>query len=285
MCSILQILEGGYYTKILLRAKRTIHMEGRRWVSRTISAIGNMPLILGFNADATRNLCEQLLLLTVVAANCVTPSKTCQKPYGTRETALPVTNLACLQTRKGKACNMADQQTKNKFMTDHDEEYPIVKTATGEIKLSASFSIAEQSVRSGERLKWLIDFIRRNNNSSTRSNDNGDSVGVTHRLAEQVVYLAYWENYPLELWLEENGGTTVILARFSRQPELTFVLDVFKDGLDPHSEIQGWWNFFCETITTHADIWQILLVIDESVYRKLNAGNYPQVQVDIVPKP
>ena len=56
---------------------------------------------------------------------------------------------------------MANQLTKNKFIIDHDDEYiPVVKTANGEIKLSASFSIAEQSVGSGERLKWLIDFIR-----------------------------------------------------------------------------------------------------------------------------
>ena len=178
---------------------------------------------------------------------------------------------------------MTDRPTKNQFIIDHDEGYiPVVKTATGEIKLSASFSLAEQSVRSGERLKRLTDFIRRNNSSSAPREHNGDSVGVTHRLAEQVVYLAYWENYPLEFWIE-GGNAIVVLARFSRQPELTFVLDVFKDGLDPHSEIQSWWNFFCETISTHADIWQIPLVIDESVYRKLNAGHYPQVHVDIVP--
>jgi hypothetical protein len=82
--------------------------------------------------------------------------------------------------------------------------------------------------------------------------------------------------------LEANGDTTVVLMRFPRQPELTSVLDVFKDALDPLSEIQGWWNFFCETITFHAEIWQIPLVVDESVYRKPNAGHYPQVHVDIV---
>lgn len=180
---------------------------------------------------------------------------------------------------------MANQQTKNRFIIDHDEEYiPVVRTAAGEIQMSASFSLAEESVRSGERLKRLIDFIHRNNSSSTRRNHNGDSVGVTHQLVEQVVYLAYWENYPLEFGLEENGGTTAILARFSRQPELTFVLDVFKDGLDPHSEIQGWWNFFCETISTHAEIWHIPLVVDESVHRKLVPGDYPLVHVDIVLK-
>jgi hypothetical protein len=179
---------------------------------------------------------------------------------------------------------MTNQKTKNAFIIDHDENYvPVLKTTTGQIQLSASFSIAEQCVRSGERLKRLIDFICRNNNSSTRRNKNGDSVGITHRLAAQVVYLAYWENCPLEFWIE-GGTTTVVLVRFSRQPELTFVLDVFIDGLDPHSEIQGWWNFFCETISSHADIWQIPLVMDESIYRKLNAGNHPLVPVDLVHK-
>lgn len=177
---------------------------------------------------------------------------------------------------------MANQQTKNRFIIDHDEAYiPVVRTAAGEIQMSASFSLAEESVRSGERLKRLIDFIHRNNSSSTRRNHSGDSVGVTHRLAEQVVYLAYWENYPLEFRIE-GGDTPIILAHFSRQPELTVILDVFKDGLDPYSEIQGWWNFFCETISTHAEIWQIPLVVDESVYRKLVPGDYPLVHANIV---
>jgi hypothetical protein len=96
------------------------------------------------------------------------------------------------------------------------------------------------------------------------------------------VYLAYWENYPLEFRIE-GGDTPVVLVCFSRQPELTIVLDVFKDGLDPYYEIQGWWNFFCETISTHSAIWHIPLVIDESVYRRLAHGDYPHVQIDIVP--
>ena len=75
----------------------------------------------------------------------------------------------------------------------------------------------------------------------------------------------------------------MVLARFTRQSELTFALDLFKDGLDPYSEIQGWWNFFCETISAHAEIWHVPLVVDESIYRKLTPGNYPRVQVDILP--
>jgi len=178
---------------------------------------------------------------------------------------------------------MTDKKTKNFLIIDHDDRYiPVVKTAAGEIQLSASFSLAEQSVRSGERLKWLIDFIHHSSNNCTRSDHNHCPVGVAHRLAAQVVYLAYWENYPLEFWIEKNSNTTMVLARFSKQPELTIVLDTFKDGLDPHSEIQGWWNFICEIISAHADIWHIPLVIDGSVYRKLNVGDHPQVDVHIV---
>ena len=148
--------------------------------------------------------------------------------------------------------------------------------------MSASFSFAEEIVRSREQLKRLINFIRRNNNSSTRRNHNGDSVGVSHRLAELVVYLAYWENYPHEFRIQ-GGDTPIILARFARRPELTVVLEVFKDGVDPYSEIPGWWNFFCKTICTYAKIWQIPLVVGESVYRKLVPDDYPLALVDFVP--
>jgi hypothetical protein len=178
---------------------------------------------------------------------------------------------------------MTHHKTENTLIIDHDENYiPILKKASGEIQLSANFSLAEQNTRSRERLERLIDFIRCNNHSTSRSDHNGDTVGVSHRLAAQVVYLAYWENYPLEFRIE---GTTniVVLARFTRQPELTFALDWFEDGLDPHSEIQGWWHSLCELISSHAGIWHIPLVVDERIYRKLMPGNYPLVQVDILP--
>lgn len=179
---------------------------------------------------------------------------------------------------------MANQKTKNTFIIDHNDEYiPVVRKTTGEIQLSASFSLAEQSIRSKERLRQLIDFIQRNNQGSARWIQNGESVGISQPLTAQVVYLAYWENYPLEFRIK-GVDTPVVLVRFSRQPESTIVLDVFKDGLDPYHEIQGWWNFFCETISTHAEIWHIPLIVDERVYHRLVSGDYPHVGVDIVPK-
>ncbi len=184
---------------------------------------------------------------------------------------------------EGNTHNMDKQKTKNSFIIDHDDKFiPIVKTAVGQIMVTASFSLAEQSVKSGDRLQRLIDFIRRNNHSATRRNHNGESVGISHRLVAQIVYLAYWENYPLEFRLESEADI-VIRACFPQQPELTLFLDIFKNKMDPCSEIQGWWNFFCETISAHAEIWHIPLVVDESIYVKLTHGNYPRVQVDIVP--
>jgi hypothetical protein len=164
---------------------------------------------------------------------------------------------------------------------DHDEHYiPVVKTADGEIRVTANFSLAEQSVRSSERLRLLIEFIRRHNHNSTHRNHNDESVGLSHRLAAQVVYLAYWENYLLDFKIQ-GGAAVTVLMQFSRQPEWTFTLDVFQDGIDPYGEIQTWWTFFCEIISAHADIWQIHLSVEESVYRRLILADFPRVQMDI----
>ena len=177
---------------------------------------------------------------------------------------------------------MTQSKTKNTLVIDHDEHYiPVVKTADGEIQVTANFSLAEQSVRSSERLKLLIDFIRRHNHNSTHRNHNDESVGLSHRLAAQIVYLAYWENYPLEFKIQ-GGVAVTVLVQFPRRQEWTFTLDVFQDSIDPYGEIQGWWNFFCDIISAHADIWQINLNIDESVFHGLIPGDFPRVQMDII---
>lgn len=179
---------------------------------------------------------------------------------------------------------MKIQRNKNRLIIDHDDHYiPIVKTATGQIQVTANFSLAELDVRSGERLERLVDFIRRHNQATTRRNHNGESVGVSHRLTAQIVYLAYWENDPLEFRIE-SGADVVIRASFRRQTELTIILDVFRTGTDPFSEIQGWWNFLCEIITAHADIWDIQLVVDESIQHELMPRDFPRALVDIVPE-
>jgi hypothetical protein len=115
-----------------------------------------------------------------------------------------------------------------------------------------------QSVKSGDRLQRLTDFIRRNNHSATRRNHTGEPVGISHRLVAQIVYLAYRENYPLEFRIESEADITIRTC-FPQQPELTITLDAFKNKMDPCSEIQGWWSFLCEIIPAHADIWNIPL--------------------------
>lgn len=179
---------------------------------------------------------------------------------------------------------MKIQQNKDRLIIDLDEHYlPIVKTATGQVQATASFSLAELGARSGERLERLVDFIRRNNQDACLRNHNRESVSVSHRLTAQIVYLAYWENYPLEFRIEKDADI-VIRACFPQQPELTIILDVFKAGTDPFSEIRGWWNFLCEIISAHAEIWNIQLVLDENLQRDLIPGDFPCVLVDIVPE-
>ena len=178
---------------------------------------------------------------------------------------------------------MTHHKTKNTLIIDHDEKYiPILMNASGEMQLSANFSLGEQSTRSSERLAQLIDFIRNNMQSSVQSGHNNHSVGISHRLAAQIVYLAYWENYPLEFRME-GGRNVVVRAHFTRQPELTFTLDLFKNRVDPYREIQGWWDFLCELISSHAEIWHIPLAVSDDVYHMLIPGHYPMVQVDILP--
>jgi hypothetical protein len=86
----------------------------------------------------------------------------------------------------------------------------------------------------------------------------------------------------LEFKIKEEEVITV-LVRFLRQPEFSFTLDIFQYGIDPYGEIQGWWDFFCNIISAHADIWQIHLEVDESLYMRLIPSDYPRVQLDIVP--
>lgn len=160
----------------------------------------------------------------------------------------------------------------NKLIIDHDEQYvPIVQTAYGEVKHTARFSLSEESVRSAERLNWLLDFIRRQGCSSSRRYNHGHPIGVSHRLAAQIVYLAYWENYPIQFQMMYVNEQIVVAVHFLKQPEMSCTLDAFNDANDP--EIQDWWNFICQTIFEHEGIWRIELLVDDKIHRTLDHGN------------
>jgi len=179
---------------------------------------------------------------------------------------------------------MAEAATKNFWIVDLDEYTPILVTAHGSVVMEADFSLAQEGMDSGDRLKRLIDFIC---SAKRRLDDCSPNVtvlmpfGVSHKVAEEIVYLGYWKNYSLEFRVDKAAHEVVVWARFPNQPELNCVLDQFNGGSDPCNELQGWWDFFNRIISDHAEIWEIHLVVNEHVYERLAISHNPNVLVEI----
>jgi len=179
---------------------------------------------------------------------------------------------------------MTDTSTKNFWIVDIDQYTPVLVTADGNVDMEANFSLAEESMDSGDRLKRLVDFIR---NAKCRLEDCSPALtsllpfGVSHKVAEQIVYLAYWKNYRLEFRVDKTRNDVAVWARFPNRPELNCILDEFAGGVDLSDELQGWLDFFYSIISNHAEIWQIHLVVNERVYEKLAVAHHASVLVEV----
>ena len=179
---------------------------------------------------------------------------------------------------------MTNNSTKNFWIVDLDTYEPVLVTADGNAVMESGFSLAEENTDSGDRLKRLVDFIRR---AKRRVEDCSPELtsllpfGVSRKVAEQIVNLAYWKNYRLEFRMDKARGDVVIWVRFLNNPELNCVLDQFADGFDPGHELQGWLGFLCSIISDHAEIWQIHLVVNESVYENLVVPNHASALIEI----
>jgi hypothetical protein len=130
---------------------------------------------------------------------------------------------------------------------------PVVVSSTdkNDICIHSSFSLANLDRDAGERLRALIDFIPASQNASNR----GQYVGCTHAVAEQIAYLAYWKDYPLEFCIDRFGKNVVVMAHFPKRPELHCILAVFDDRYELHAGVQKWFNCFCRLVRDHAQIW------------------------------
>jgi hypothetical protein len=106
-------------------------------------------------------------------------------------------------------------------------------------------------------------------------------LGVSQRVAEEIVYLAYWKNKRLECRVDKASHEVVVWVYFPDHPELNSILDQFAGGLDPCNELQEWLDFFCRIISDHLEIWQIDLVIHESVSARLAISNRANVFIDV----
>ena len=159
---------------------------------------------------------------------------------------------------------------------------PVLVSSTdkNDIRIHGSFSLANLDRDAGERLCALIDFIRTSQNASNQ----GLYVGCTHAVAEQIAYLAYWKDYPLEFRIGRFGKSIGVMAHFPKQPELNCLLAVFDNRYELHPGVQKWFDCFCRLVQDHAQIWQIHLIVDKPTYRKLEAPRFvrPDILVEVV---
>jgi hypothetical protein len=168
------------------------------------------------------------------------------------------------------------------LLIDVKDFMPVVVSSTDKnnIRIHSSFSLANLDRDAGERLRALIDFIRISQEASTQRM----YVGCTHAVAEQIAYLAYWKNYPLEFRIGRSGRSIVVMTHFPKQPEFDCTLAVFPDRRELHAGVQKWFECFCRLVQDHAHIWQIQLIIDELTYRKLEEPRFlkPDILVEVV---
>jgi hypothetical protein len=168
------------------------------------------------------------------------------------------------------------------LLIDIKDFMPVVVSTTDKsaIRIHSSFSLSNLDRDAGERLRALIDFIRTSQNASIQ----GRYVGCAHAVAEQIAYLAYWKDYPLEFHIGRFGKTIMVMAHLPKQPELDCLLAVFDDRYELHPGVQKWFDCFCRLVQDHAQIWQIHLIVDKPTYRKLEEPRLlrPDIVVEVV---
>jgi hypothetical protein len=64
------------------------------------------------------------------------------------------------------------------------------------------------------------------------------------------------------------------MGHFPRQPQFDCVLAVFPDRKDLHQGVQKWFECFCQLVGDHAKTWQIQLIVDKRIYRKLEEPHF-----------
>lgn len=166
-------------------------------------------------------------------------------------------------------------------LIDHDRQYVPVLVAFPEFRLlqSAHYSLGNMEMDAGEKLRLLLDFVRR----TSLANPSGGYLPCSHRIVEQIAYLSYWKDLTLEFSLEVALNNIVVMARFPKEPGLSCVLDVFPGRTGLHPELQKWFYFLCHVIREHAPIWQIHLVVSKSILPRLKLSqDEPDVFVEVV---
>ena len=179
---------------------------------------------------------------------------------------------------------MIKTSTQNLWTVDLDKYEPVLLDSMKAVKLRACFSLSEEKEDSGKRLRQLVEFIHQARFYAETANlvvTPHLSITVSKTVVEQIIYLAYWKNYRLEFQIGKAGDHVAIWARFLNKPELNCMLDHFKDGEDNQNALQEWLDFLCNIISDHADIWQIYLVVQDSIYDQLTIPTSTRVFIEV----
>ena len=168
------------------------------------------------------------------------------------------------------------------LLIDIKDFMPVVVPSTDKnnILIHSSFSLANLERDAGERLCTLVDFFQ----SSQMASMHGQYIGCSQAVAEQIAYLAYWKEYPLEFRIGRFGRSIVVMAHFPKQPQFDGILAAFYDRRELHAGVQKWFDCFCRLLQDHAKIWQIHLIVDKPTYRKLEEPRFikPDILVEVV---
>jgi hypothetical protein len=168
------------------------------------------------------------------------------------------------------------------LLIDIKDFMPVVISSIdkSDIRIHSSFSLANMDRDADDRLRALVGFIQ----TSQKASDARGYVGCTLAVAEQIAYLAYWKDYPLEFRIARLGKSIVVLTHFPKQSELDCTLAVFSDRRELHAGVQKWFECFCRLAQDHARIWQIHLIVDKPTYRKLEEPRFfqPDILVEVV---
>ena len=160
----------------------------------------------------------------------------------------------------------------DRFLLDHDQDYrPIVvlsqREAGQQMVGQAPYSLSDNS-DSLDLLSCLAQFVQDWHGHLAEENL---PHSVTHRLAAQFVYLAYWKGVPTELRIEHANGKICVSVRFPQHPTLTCTLAQFTHPVvdaQAASALRNWLRFTFEAVAEHAALWQIGLVVDRGVYEQ-----------------
>jgi len=165
-------------------------------------------------------------------------------------------------------------------LLDHDEGYhPIIiaELASGQrVVGQALYSLADNTC-SLDLLSSLAQFVQDWHGHLVEYNL---PHSVTHRLAAQFVYLAYWKAITTELRIDRAYNMIIVLVRFPKNPKLTCTLAQFTLPIEDSVnavELQNWLRFLFALVAEHAAIWQIDLVVNRIMYDRFGPADLPKV--------